>query len=106
MIVEDDPDPDVSHLEQDGFEERLEAFRRGDFRFLGVHVEADVLIEETEQTLVSPGLWGVESDLDETELDGIIAEEWSALRSVLKTVGAPTSELPLDAQREWVEWRT
>ena len=106
VIVEDDPDPDVSHLDQEGFEERRAAYKRGEFTFYGVHVESDMLIEETEQMLVSPGLWGIESDLSEEELDGIVSEEWAALRAVLKTVGVSTEQLPLEANREWIERRT
>lgn len=106
MIVEDDPDPDVLYLAQEGFEERRKAHKRGEFGFLGVHVEADVLIEDTEQTLVSPGLGGIESDLVESELDQIVGEEWNALRAVLKTVGVATEQLPLEVDPEWIEWRT
>lgn len=106
VVVEEDPDPDVSYLEQDGFDERLAAYRNGEFSIVGVRAEADVFIEETEQTLTSSGLWGVESDLDEGELIESAQAEWEALRNVLKAVGVSTSELPLDAQREWIEWRT
>lgn len=106
MIVEQDPHPDSSYLEQDEFEERLEAYKREEFELIGVRVEAEVVIEETVQTLKSPGLWGIESDLEGDELDEIIHGEWSALRNVLKTVGIPTEQLPLDAKREWIEWRT
>lgn len=106
VIFEEDPDPDVSYLDQDEFEERLAAFKKGDFHFIGARVDAEVLIAETTQTLTSPGLWGIESDTDEAGLDQIIGEEWKTLRSVLKTVGVPTEQLPLDVQREWIEWRT
>lgn len=105
VIVEDDPDPDVSYLMQEGFEERRRAHKRGELGFVGVHVEATVFIEDTEQTLVSPGLWGIENDLDEEELDQIVGEEWNALRNVLKTVGVTTEQLPLEVDREWIEWR-
>ena len=106
VIVEDDGDPDVSYLEQDGFEERRAAYKRGELGFLIVRVEADVFIKDTEQLLVSPGLGGIESDLSEEELDGIVSEEWAALRAVLKTVGVATEQLPLEADRKWIEWRT
>ena len=106
VIVEDDPDPDVSYLEQDGFEERRAAYKRGELGFLIVRVEADVFIEDTEQMLVSPSLGGIESDLSEEELDGIVSEEWAALRTVLKTVGVATGQLPLEADHKWIEWRT
>lgn len=106
VIVEDDPDPDVSYLEQDGFEERRAAYKRGELGFLIVRIETDVFIEDTEQVLVSPGLGGIESDLAEGELDQIIGEEWAALRTVLKTIGVSTAQLPLEADHKWIEWRT
>jgi len=49
---------------------------------------------------------GIESDSEDEYLDEIIAREWEALRAVLKTVGVPTDQLPLEVQREWIEWRT
>ena len=58
------------------------------------------------QTLRSGGLNGIESDSEQDELDEIIHEEWSRLRDVLKTVGVPTDQLPLEVDRSWVEWRT
>jgi len=106
VVIEEDADPDVSYLEQDEFEDRLEAYRRDEFHFVGVRVEAEVFIADTVQLLTSPGLAGIESDTDEEGLDQIIDEEWKALRDVLKTVGVPTEKLPLEVERAWIEWRT
>lgn len=105
VLVETDPDPDTSYLEQDEFEERLAAYERDEFGLVGVRAEAEVVIEETVQTLRSHGLYGIESDLEEDELVDYAAQEWAQLRTVLKTVGVPTDKLPLDVQREWIEWR-
>lgn len=105
-VVEEDPDPDVSYLDQEDLAERRASYSRNEFGIVGVHVEADVLIEGTEQVLSSPGLWGVESDLNEEELDQIVSEEWAALRNVLKAVGVSTDQLPREADRAWIEWRT
>lgn len=106
VVIEEDADPDVSYLEQDEFEDRLEAYKGGEFHFIGVRIEAEVSIADTVQTLTSPGLWGVESDTDEAGLDQIAGDEWEALRAVLKTIGVPTDQLPLTPKREWFEWRT
>ena len=105
VIFEEDPDPDVSFLEQEDFEDRLAAYKRGEFNFIGVRVEAEVTIAETEQVLASPGVWGIESDHEDGR-DEIIAEEWKALRAVLKTVGVSTEELPLEVDRAWITWET
>lgn len=101
VVVEPDLDPDVTFLREKGLEERRASFEQGEFGFVGTYIEADVIIEGTEQTLTSPGMWGVESDLSEEELDQIVDEEWRALRPVLKTIGVATEELPLAAEREW-----
>jgi hypothetical protein len=106
VIFEPDPDPDTSYLEQDEFEERLATHKKDEWNFVGCHAEAEVVIEEITQTLTSGGLWGIESDSEQEHLDEIIAGEWAALRNVLKTVGVPTSELPIEVDRAWVEWRT
>jgi hypothetical protein len=106
VVVEEDPDPDVSYLEQEGLEERLEEYRQGEFGFVTVRAEAEVGIAETEQILTSPGLAGIENDATPEEIEQIAAEEWAALRNVLKTVGVSTEQLPLELDREWIEWRT
>ena len=105
IVVEHDPDPDISYLEQDEFEERLAAYKAGEFDFVGVRAEAEVLIEETVQTLTSGGLWGVESDSGEEYIESVAVEEYEQLRKVLKTVGVSTAQLPQEIEREWIEWR-
>lgn len=106
VVVEEDPDPDVSYLDQEDFEERKNAYERGEFGFVGVRAEADVVLAETTQTLVSPGLWGIEDDSGLDEIERVAQEEWSVLRDVLKDVGIPTDKLPLEIDRERFEWRT
>lgn len=105
VIFEVDPEPDSSYLEQEDFSSRKKAYRRGDFHYVGVRAEAEVLVLETVQVLTSPGTWGIESDSLDDEIERLVDEEWKLLRDVLKTVGVPTEELPLDVQREWIEWR-
>jgi len=104
VVVEHDPDPDVSYLEQEDFEERLAAFQAGEFSFVGVHAEADVVIEGVVQTLTSGGLWGIESDSEKEYLEEVAVQEYEELRKILKTIGVPTSELPQAFQGE-IEWR-
>jgi hypothetical protein len=108
VVVEHDPDPDISFLEQDEFDERLAAYKRGEFDFVGVRAEAEVIVEGIVQTLTSGGLWGVESDSGEEYITEIAVEEYEQLRKVLKTIGVPTAQLPnADAEqvRAWIDWR-
>jgi hypothetical protein len=106
VVVKEDLDPDVSYLEQEEFEERLAEYRRGEFGFVVVRAEAEVIIGGTDQILTSPGLAGIENDAPPEEIEQIAAEEWAALRDVLKAVGVSTEQLPLELDREWIEWRT
>jgi hypothetical protein len=73
--------------------------------YMRAHAEAEVIIEGVEQMLTSGGMWGIEDDAEDEYLDEIIDGEWSALRTVLKTVGVPTEQLPLAVDRAWIEWR-
>ena len=100
VIVEEDPDPDASYLNEDG----RAALDQGDFRFVGIHAEAEVPIEGIMQTLTSDGIWGIESDAEEY-ITQVTEHEWGALRNVLKAVGVSTEQLPLEVNPEWIEWR-
>jgi hypothetical protein len=73
--------------------------------YMRAHAEAEVIIEGVEQMLTSGGMWGIENDAEDEYLDEIIDGEWGALRTVLKTVGVPTEQLPLAVDRAWIEWR-
>jgi len=105
VIVESDPDTDASYMDPAEFKDRRAAYKAGEFSFVGVRAEAEVVIEEIVQTLTSGGLLGIESDSEEEYLDEIIAGEWKALRNVLKTVGVSTDQLPLEVDRAWIDWR-
>jgi hypothetical protein len=102
VVIENDPDPDLSDLDQDS----LDAYERGELTFMGVRAEADVSIGGIAQTLFSTGVPGVASDAEDVYLDEVIAQEWAALRGVLKAVGVSTEQLPLEVQHEWIEWQT
>jgi hypothetical protein len=106
IVVDEDPDSDPSYLDQDEFEDRREAYRRGEFGFVGVRAEADVRIEGIAQTLTSGGLYEIESDSGDEYFSEVFSTEWAALRDVLKAVGVSTARLPVEVDRDWIEWRT
>ena len=106
IVFERNPNPDTAYLDDDDLRDRRRDYRRGAFYFVDVRAEADVAIQETTQLLTSPGLSEIESDTEQEALDKFIDVEWKALRNVLKTIGVSTEQLPLEAKREWVEWRT
>jgi len=105
VLVLPDEDPDTSFLDQDEFEDRKEAFRRGDFSFVGVRAEAEITVDGISQTIVSGGLWGVESDAGDEYIKEVAGEEYTDLRRILKTLGVPTSELPAEVEQNQIEWR-
>lgn len=105
VLVLPDEDPDTSYLDQDEFDDRREAYQRGDFYFVGVRAEAEVAIGGTMQTLKSSGLWGTESDSGDEHFLEIADEEWHELRKILTDVGVPTSQLPAKVDPKWIKWR-
>lgn len=105
VLVLHDDDPDTSFLDQDELEDRKEEYERGDFSFVGVRAEADVVVEGVLQTLTSGGLWGIESDSGKEYVEETGAEQWNELRQILKSIGVATSELPTEFNPKWIEWR-
>ncbi len=112
VLVLPDEDPDTSFWDQDtdpdeqnDFEDRKEAYRRGDFSFVGVRAEAEIVVDGIIQHITSGGLWGVESDAGDAYFLEIAQEEYNDLRKILKTLGVPTSELPTEVNSKQIEWR-
>jgi hypothetical protein len=99
-----DEDPDASYLDDPENADRRAEFERGDFAFVGVRAEAEVVVEGVSQTLTSGGLWGIESDSGEEYVREVAAEEYGDLRKILTSIGVPTAQLPTKFDPEWVEW--
>lgn len=79
----DDPDPDVSYLDQPGFEERKQQYEDGVFTFIGIRAIGVC----GEITVFSGGLWGIESDSDEEYLTRIGDDEAEDVRRILRDHG-------------------
>jgi hypothetical protein len=90
-VVADD-DPDTSWLEQEGFEDRLAALKRGDFGFVGVRACAQIRFETSQGGWIngpivkSPGLWGIEDDSGEEYFREIGDDEAAELANMLKAL--------------------
>lgn len=85
-----DKDPDTSYLEEG--DERYRTFHAGLWDFMGVLAEAQIAIPTSEgnatvQKISSGGLWGIESDSDESYIAEIEVEQLSALKVQLKALG-------------------
>lgn len=74
--------------------ERMERLNRGDWGFVGIRADAEILIPSGDasfvQEITSGGLWGVESDSDRKYLADIDTEQLSELREQLRAVGFST----------------
>ena len=107
VLVLPDDDPDTSFLDQGDPEDqdRKEAYRRGDFSFVGVRAEAKIIVDGISQTITSGGLWGVESDAGDAYIKEVAGEEYVDLRRILKTLGVPTSEMPTELETKQIKWR-
>ena len=108
VLVLPDDDPDTSFWDQSTDPEdqnRKEAYRRGDFSFVGVRAEAKIIVDGIPQTITSGGLWGIESDVGDAYIKGVAQEEFTDLRKILKTLGVPTSEMPTELETKQIKWR-
>lgn len=73
--------------------ERMEGLNQGDWCFIGIVAECEYSIGDNRagcrliQELSSGGLWGIESDSEESYFTSVEQEELSELRSQLKAIG-------------------
>lgn len=83
-----DEDPDTSYLEQEGFEKRLDQYKRGVFGFMGIRAKAVVQLNGAlTQTITSGGLWGIEDDSGFSTIKEYSQEELADLRDQLLSMG-------------------
>jgi hypothetical protein len=66
---------------------RIEALSAGEWGFIGIRAEANIRVGDTLQTIVSGGLWGIESDSREDYLHEVEGEELADLRAQLYALG-------------------
>ena len=82
--------PDASYLEQEGWEDRLEAYQAGEFGFVGIQAVAKIRIPYGKDWILnevrSPGLWGIEDDSGEDYFESVYEEELNVLRDMLKSL--------------------
>jgi hypothetical protein len=70
--------------------ERMESLNRGNWCYLGIRAEAEIVVDGVTQDISSGGLWGIESDSDRAYLAEIDAEQLSELRDQLRALGFST----------------
>jgi len=105
--IMDDDSPDISWLQQDYKDcteaeqilykqqdkERLESLQNGEWSLIGIQAEAEIRINGIYETITSPGLWGIESDSEESYFDEVYIEEKEELSSMLRTLGFTDKQL-------------
>lgn len=77
---------------------RLDARRRGDWSFIGIRAEATIYVPIGQgcfsaYTLTSPGVWGIESDSDESYFAEVYEDEKAQLIDALKLIGKAAETL-------------
>jgi len=82
-----DQDPDTSYLEQEGFEDRVQALNNDEFFYIGIRAEAEVVVGGTVQQISSGGIWGIESDSGKEYLEDIAREQLADLAFTLEELG-------------------
>jgi hypothetical protein len=70
--------------------ERMERLSRGDWGYIGIRADAEIIVDGVSQEISSGGLWGVESDSDRAYLAEIDGEQLSELREQLRALGFGT----------------
>ena len=66
---------------------RMESLNRGDWQFIGIRACADITINGIGQSIYSGGLWGIESDSEESYLAEEEANQLAELRTILHDLG-------------------
>lgn len=76
---------------------RLAAYRNGDWYMVAIRAVATIWIQragyQTNYTLKSPGLWGIESDSEESYLESVYKEECSVLQADIEAMKAAEFKL-------------
>jgi hypothetical protein len=101
-----DETPDVSWLDQTPKQlgsleaavanrRRRQAYDRGDWHLIGVRLTAEIALPNETITLMSPGLWGVESDSSADYVRDIARDEGEYLREDLEALGFAADEIEI-----------
>lgn len=89
--IGDNPERSFAEQQQ-AAEERLAAFKAGDWTYIGVRARAALAVPIGQgcsrlMTIESAGLWGIESDSDSAYLASVFADEQEQLKAELMTLG-------------------
>ncbi len=109
-----DTDPDVSYLDQEGFENRRKEYEAGHFGFIGIIVRTELIghidqnpgkyFEISDNVITS--LWGIESDSGKDHIEEIISDLKSENKAELLKMGFSSDEIDqslntAETKEEW-----
>ena len=87
--------------------ERMERLNRGDWCYIGIRAEAEILVPSAGtgivQEITSGGLWGIESDSDESYFSEVEQEELAELRTQLSGIGFSKRAISTAITNAWHE---
>ncbi len=83
---EDDTPEDIRKYVRQDYD-RMESLNRGDWCFIGVSADAEIVLGDTCQTITSGGLWGIESDSGSDYFAETEQEQLAELREQLHAIG-------------------
>jgi hypothetical protein len=84
-----DENPDLSWVDK----KRLESMDMGYWHFIGILAVAEIRINGISETISSPGLWNIESDSDESDLNEIYQDQKDELAAMLRELGFSDAQL-------------
>lgn len=67
--IKPDYDADASYLEQEGFEDRLAAYRRNEYDYCGIVARVLLDVDGRDVEIGQCSVWGIESDSDAEYLE-------------------------------------
>lgn len=67
--------------------ERIAAWKRDEWYYIGIQAAVDVEINGVSQTFISGGVWGIEDDSAPAHIQEMFSDECTALEELLKTIG-------------------
>lgn len=89
-VVEIDEGPELSWRNA-ADRDRLAAFQEGAWHLIGIQAKADIIVRRdgrpVAKSVTSPGMWGIDSDSDESYLDDVFAAECDRLADMIEALG-------------------
>jgi hypothetical protein len=74
--------------------EYIDSFYRGEWWFIGIYIELELIVANTVQTIRTPGLWGIESNSGNRYFQEVERQEYEELIGILEKLGVSRRFVP------------